>query len=174
MLGPAGCQPQLCCTLSPASTTPAQHPLPAHTLVRQHAGLAGDASSKAAVEAIYALKGRQAHVPLAVCLAEAAKARRYGHCEHLPQGLLPALLPGPVTVLLRRKPDAPLAAELTSSSPLIGVATKPRFRPGVSQGLCRFGCRGSRRAGWRDNVMVPGGSWLHAHGLRSLLWRLTL
>ena len=128
------------------------------------------------MEAIYAIKGRQAHVPLAVCLAEATKAQRYGHCEHLPQDLLPALLPGPVTVLLRRKPDAPLAAELTSRSPLIGVAPGGHRAQKQARGVTGavFGCQGSRRAVWRNDVKVPGGSWLRAHGLRSLLRRLTL
>ena len=153
-------------------------PIPVHAPVPAHAGLAADASSKAAVEAIYAIKGRQAHVPLAVCLAEAAKAPRYGHCEHLPQGLLPALLPGPVTMLLRRKADAPLAAELTSSSPLIGVAprgsTESRAWPGyhrVGVGLC------ARDQTWEvvwTGVRVPAGSCLHALRLRSLLWGLRL
>ena len=46
---------------------------------------------------------------------------KLGVCSHLPKQLLQALLPGPVTVLLQRRQDAPLAAELTSQSPLIGV-----------------------------------------------------
>ena len=105
---------------SPPPQTPHPSP-PGQAQPTVPAGLAADSSSRAAVEAIYAIKGRATHVPLAVCLADAESAPRYGRCEHLPPGLLAALLPGPVTVLLQRQPDAPLAAKLTSSSPLIGA-----------------------------------------------------
>lgn len=41
--------------------------------------------------------------------------------QHLPEGLLAELLPGPFTLLLARRPDAPLAAELNAGATAIGV-----------------------------------------------------
>lgn len=41
--------------------------------------------------------------------------------QHLPKGLLEDLLPGPVTLLLRRLPDAPLAPELNPGVDAIGI-----------------------------------------------------
>ena len=40
---------------------------------------------------------------------------RYGHTEGLPEGLLNALLPGPVTVLLRRRASAPVCQEAVAT-----------------------------------------------------------
>lgn len=45
----------------------------------------------------------------------------YGEAAHLPAGLLRALLPGPVTVVLKRRPDAPLAAQLNPGIATLGV-----------------------------------------------------
>lgn len=45
----------------------------------------------------------------------------YGEAAHLPAGLLRALLPGPVTVVLKRRPDAPLAAQLNPGVGTLGV-----------------------------------------------------
>ena len=42
---------------------------------------------------------------------------------HLPAGLLPALLPGPVTLLLARRGDAPLCAELNPGVATVGACT---------------------------------------------------
>ncbi len=69
---------------------------------------------------LYAIKHRQAHVPLAICVADVAAVEHYGMCAHLPQGLLGDLLPGPVTVLLARRPDAALSAALNPSVQTIG------------------------------------------------------
>ncbi len=51
----------------------------------------------------------------------AAQVAGYGEAGHLPAGLLRALLPGPVTVVLRRRSDAPLASELNPGIPTLGA-----------------------------------------------------
>ena len=45
----------------------------------------------------------------------------FGPAQHLPEGLLEDLLPGPYTLLLTRLPDAPLAAELNPGVAAIGI-----------------------------------------------------
>ena len=72
--------------------------LPTDTLY----GLAADARSAGAVAALAAAKGRDAGAkPLAVAVADVADVARVAETGGLPEGLLAALLPGPVTVLLR-------------------------------------------------------------------------
>ncbi len=71
---------------------------------------------------LYDIKHRQAHVPLAICVADVADVEHYGMWAHLPQGLLDDLLPGPVTVLLTRRSDALLCATLNPGIATIGAA----------------------------------------------------
>ena len=59
-------------------------------------------SSAQAVNRIYEIKGRKQMSPLAICVADVSDISRFAIVDHLPQGLLDSLLPGPVTVVLRR------------------------------------------------------------------------
>ncbi len=72
------------------------------------------------MERIYEIKHRQAHVPLAICVADVEDVARYGSSSHLPDGLLDALLPGAVTVILARRPDAALCPALNPGLSSIG------------------------------------------------------
>ena len=83
-------------------------------------GLAADASSSTGIQRIYSIKHRQAYAPLAICLADVADLHRYCCTEHLPEQLLQQLLPGPVTLILKRKEDAPLCEELNPGLQTIG------------------------------------------------------
>lgn len=59
-------------------------------------------SSAQAVDQIYEIKGRRQTSPLAICVADVSDIPRFAIVDHLPHGLLDGLLPGPVTVVLRR------------------------------------------------------------------------
>ena len=83
-------------------------------------GLATCAASEAGVAAIYTSKQRAGQKPLAICVADPADVERYGQAGHLPPGLVAELLPGPVTLLLPRRGDAPLALAAHAGSHLIG------------------------------------------------------
>ena len=72
------------------------------------------------MERIYEIKHRQAHVPLAICVADVEDVARYGSISHLPDGMLGALLPGAVTVILARQPDAALCPALNPGLSSIG------------------------------------------------------
>ena len=73
------------------------------------------------MERIYEVKHRQAHVPLAICVADIGDIARYGAACHLPDGLLRALLPGAVTVILARRPNAALCQALNPGVSSIGA-----------------------------------------------------
>ena len=91
--------------------------LPTDTLY----GVGADACCPSAVKAMYTAKGRDGHVPLAISVADVADVGRYGDVSGLPAGLLDALLPGAVTVLLTRRSDAPLCAALNPGVATVGV-----------------------------------------------------
>lgn len=59
-------------------------------------------SSAEAVNRIYEIKGRKHTSPLAICVADVPDISRFALVDHLPHGLLDSLLPGPVTVVLKR------------------------------------------------------------------------
>ena len=58
---------------------------------------AGDADG---VRRIYEAKGRGGTKPLAICVADAAAVAEYADVSAAPAGLIDALLPGPLTLVL--------------------------------------------------------------------------
>ncbi|KAK9819723.1 hypothetical protein WJX72_001675 [[Myrmecia] bisecta] len=91
--------------------------LPSDTLY----GLAASARSAAGVQRIFTIKNRPTHAILAICVADREDVARYGETDHLAAGVLVDLLPGPVTVVLRRRPGSPLCAELNPGEATIGI-----------------------------------------------------
>ncbi|MQM09051.1 hypothetical protein Taro_041912 [Colocasia esculenta] len=78
-------------------------------------------SSTEAIKKIYAIKGRQETKPLAICVSNVLDISRFAITEHLPRGLLDNLLPGPVTVVLRRGDASILETSLNPGVDSIGV-----------------------------------------------------
>ncbi len=56
-----------------------------------------------------------------MCVAGAADVAGLAETAHLPPGLLGALLPGPVTLLLARRPGGSLCKELNPGVATIGA-----------------------------------------------------
>ena len=84
-------------------------------------GVAACAASSEGVRRVYECKRRSAKVPLSICVQDIASVATYGDTSHLPPGLLEALLPGPVTLLLRRLEEAPLDPSLNPDTKAIGI-----------------------------------------------------
>lgn len=84
-------------------------------------GFACDACSREAVDKIYEIKGRKYTSPLAICVGDVSDIRRFAVTSHLPETLLDALLPGPVTVVLRRGESSILEKSLNPGLDSIGV-----------------------------------------------------
>lgn len=63
-------------------------------------GLACDATNVEAICKLYDIKSRNKEKPLAICLGDVSELSVWGNVQHLPNGLLNSLLPGPVTLLL--------------------------------------------------------------------------
>ena len=80
-------------------------------------GLGADASNDAAVAKIFAAKGRPADHPLIVHIASSAQVNDYAsHVPPFAQALINAFWPGPLTVILPRKPGVATAAAGGQSS----------------------------------------------------------
>jgi tRNA threonylcarbamoyl adenosine modification protein (Sua5/YciO/YrdC/YwlC family) len=99
-------------------------------------GLAADARSPAALEQVYRVKRRRGHKPLAICVGEVDDVGRYGDTAHLPPGLLEDLLPGPVTLLLRRR----AAGEGVVEGGFADVAARP-LPASLNPGADKIGVR---------------------------------
>ncbi|KAG6493930.1 hypothetical protein ZIOFF_048935 [Zingiber officinale] len=65
-------------------------------------GFACDACSSEAVNRIYEIKGRKQTSPLAISVGDVSDISRFAIVDHLPHDLLYSLLPGPVTLVLKR------------------------------------------------------------------------
>ncbi|XP_050530583.1 threonylcarbamoyl-AMP synthase [Daktulosphaira vitifoliae] len=65
-------------------------------------GLASDVQNSLAIKKLYNIKGRNPTKPISICTHNVNDIGKWGKINHLPYGLLDALLPGPVTVVLER------------------------------------------------------------------------
>jgi len=70
-------------------------------------GLGADAGSLEAVAAIYRIKGRPADHPLIVHVLDLAQAAWWGELGDVGQRLIAAFWPGPLTLIVRRRAQAP-------------------------------------------------------------------
>lgn len=74
------------------------------------------------LQRIYDIKKRPTGLPLGICVGDVLDVETYGATSHLPAGLLQAVLPGPVTLILPRQANAPLSPLLNPGLPSLGEA----------------------------------------------------
>jgi len=84
-------------------------------------GLAADAANAGAVARVFAAKGRPAANPLIVHVADLAMAERYGRLSAVAQRLALRFWPGPLTLVVERRPDAPVAPAVTAGLPTVAL-----------------------------------------------------
>lgn len=84
-------------------------------------GLAGDATSGAAVAAIYTAKGRPSFNPLIVHVTSLAMAGKIAVLGPLAQRLAERFWPGPLTMVLPIAQGAPIASLITAGLPTVAV-----------------------------------------------------
>lgn len=84
-------------------------------------GLAGDATSGAAVAAIYAAKGRPSFNPLIVHVADLAAAERIALFSEGARALAQRHWPGPLTLVLPRRADSGITSLVTAGLPTIAI-----------------------------------------------------
>jgi L-threonylcarbamoyladenylate synthase len=84
-------------------------------------GLAADAANAAAVAKIFAAKGRPAINPLISHLSDNEMAERYGLFGGEARRLAERFWPGPLTLVVPRRADAPLADAVTAGLPTVAL-----------------------------------------------------
>jgi L-threonylcarbamoyladenylate synthase len=84
-------------------------------------GLAARADSAEAVAKIYAAKGRPDFNPLIVHVAGVEQAARYAELSPAALALASEYWPGPLTLVVPRRKDAPLAAVVSAGLPTIAL-----------------------------------------------------
>lgn len=84
-------------------------------------GLAADAGNAAAVAALYALKGREETKPCQVLAASAELALSLGEFSTVALALARRFWPGALTLIVRRKEGAPLAAAVSPGVDTVGL-----------------------------------------------------
>jgi L-threonylcarbamoyladenylate synthase len=84
-------------------------------------GLGADAGSEAAVARIFAAKNRPRFNPLIVHVANAGAAARLAHLDDRAEALARRFWPGPLTLVLRRRDDAPLAQLVSAGLATVAV-----------------------------------------------------
>jgi L-threonylcarbamoyladenylate synthase len=84
-------------------------------------GLAAVAANGAAVARIFAAKGRPSFNPLIVHVADAAQAATLVEVNATAAALMAAHWPGPLTLVLPLKPDAPVAGLVSAGLPTLAV-----------------------------------------------------
>ena len=95
-------------------------------------GLAADATDADAVDRVFEIKGRPRDKPLSVAFADRDHAREYTEPTDRERAFMDRFLPGPVTVVVDRKPSLPDV--LTDGQPRVGVRIPDNE---VALALCR-------------------------------------
>jgi L-threonylcarbamoyladenylate synthase len=84
-------------------------------------GLAADAANPSAVAKVFRAKGRPAMNPLIVHVADKAMAARYAEISPLASRLIERFWPGPLTLVLPKRADAPLTGAVTAGLPTVAL-----------------------------------------------------
>ena len=91
-------------------------------------GLAADAANRDAVARIYRIKGRPVDHPLIVHVLDDARARLWAEWTDPAQRLADAFWPGPLSIVLKRRADAPAWACAGQSSIALRAPSHPVAR----------------------------------------------
>jgi L-threonylcarbamoyladenylate synthase len=100
-------------------------------------GLAADAANGEAVAGIFAAKGRPRFNPLIVHVGSLAEAETIAEFSYGARRLVEAFWPGPLTLVLAKKSDAPLASLVTAG--LDTIAVRVPAHPVARAVLAAFG-----------------------------------
>lgn len=84
-------------------------------------GLAADATNADAVARIYAAKGRPSFNPLIVHVPDLSAAEQLAELPPQARALAEQYWPGPLTLVLPRRDDAPLASIVTAGLPTVAI-----------------------------------------------------
>ena len=99
-------------------------------------GLGADATDGRAVAAIYAAKGRPSFNPLIAHVPDLEQAERHGVFDATARALAAAFWPGPLTLVVPKRPESPVADLATAGLDTIGLRVPAN--PVTREILARF------------------------------------
>ncbi len=82
-------------------------------------GLGSNALSTVAVEKVFSIKKRLKHSPIHLCVSDIEMAQRYAYFDEIAIKIAKKFLPGPLTIILRKKRVVPDI--LTANLPSVGI-----------------------------------------------------
>lgn len=129
-------------------------------------GLAADAADGAAVARIFEAKGRPRFNPLIAHVTDREMAERYGAVDRLAALLINRFWPGPLTLVLPLRPDAPLHPLVTAGLPTVALRAP---QGGLSRVLAHLGRAVAAPSANRSGRVSPTSA---AHVLRTLDGRI--
>jgi L-threonylcarbamoyladenylate synthase len=100
-------------------------------------GLGADAGNAEAVARLYDAKGRPSFNPLIAHVSDAATARLLGELDAVAEALAAVFWPGPLTLVVRKRPDCPVAELATAG--LDTIALRVPEHPIARDVLTSFG-----------------------------------
>jgi len=84
-------------------------------------GLAARADNADAIAKIYSIKGRRQSNPLTICVSNLAQAQMITEISPLARTLMQAFWPGPLTIVLPLKTDAPICKAASAGLGTLGL-----------------------------------------------------
>ena len=82
-------------------------------------GIAASTQNNYGLKKLYEIKKRDLNKPLSICVSDTSEIKLWGETSHLNESLLEDLLPGPVTIVLKRK--GLLNSFVNPNTDLIGI-----------------------------------------------------
>lgn len=132
-------------------------------------GLAADATNPAGVARIYEAKGRPGFNPLIVHVSSQADAELLADFDDRARGMADRFWPGPLTLVLPRRPDSPIAAAATAG--LSSIALRVPAHPAMRALIAATGRPLAAPSANRSGGISPTTA---AHVLRSLGGRIPM
>ncbi|WFL78674.1 L-threonylcarbamoyladenylate synthase [Altererythrobacter arenosus] len=119
-------------------------------------GLAARADSDEAVAKIYAAKGRPSFNPLIVHVGDTAQANILAQWDERATRMAEAFWPGPLTLVLPRRPDAGLATAVTAGLPTLALRcpAHPAMRAIIAAAQVPLAAPSANRSGFVSPTMA--------------------
>ncbi|WP_457613041.1 L-threonylcarbamoyladenylate synthase [Methanocaldococcus sp.] len=70
-------------------------------------GISANALNEKSVKKIYQIKKRDYNKPLSICLKDIDEIKKYAYVNELAEKIIKHFLPGPITIIVKKKPNIP-------------------------------------------------------------------
>jgi len=117
-------------------------------------GLAADAQNSSAIEKLYDIKKRNSEKPLAIAVTDVVDIKLWSYVDEKTESVLCDLLPGPVTVILNRRPVLNASLNPGTSKVAIRIPDNQFMRTLCSLVKSPIALTSANRSGGRSCVSI--------------------